>query len=88
MRFSIVLSALALTLAAGCGSRASAPATPTTSAEVDTSDPSFNPPGDGFVMVERPKAEEATKKTAAPGPVALPAPNHEPPRGTIHAATN
>ena len=60
-----------------------------TSSTVDTSDPSFTAPnGDDFVMVETPKraTEEAAHKS--PAPVAMPAPNHEQPRGHVHAATN
>ena len=84
MRFTFLFALLAL--AAGCASTPSSPPA-TTSATVDTSDPSFTPNGDGFVMVETPKAvEEAAPRSAAP--VALPAPNHEQPRGHVHAATN
>ena len=59
-----------------------------TPSPLETSDPSFTPPNDdGFVMVETPKAaEEAAPRSTAP--VALPVPNHEQPRGHVHAATN
>ena len=86
MRFTFLFAVLAL--AAGCASTPSAPPSMASSA-VDTSDPSFTPPNaDGFVMIETPKAaaEEAAPRSASP--VAMPAPNHEQPRGHVHAATN
>ena len=83
MLFTFLFAVLAL--AAGCASTPSSPPS-MTSAPVDTSDPSFTPNADGFVMVETPKAaDKAAHESAAP--VALPAPNHEQPRGHVHAAT-
>ncbi len=84
MRFTFLFALLAL--AAGCASTPSSPPS-MTSATVDTSAPSFTPNADGFVMVETPNAaDEAAPKSAAP--VAMPVPNHEQPRGHVHAATN
>ena len=86
MRLTFLFAVLAL--AAGCASTPSSPPS-VTSTTVDTNDPSFTPPSaDGFVMVETARIEDAPPARAAAAPVALPAPNHEAPRGRVHAATN
>lgn len=94
--FSLILASSLLLSAFGCASKpAPVAAAPTTGAEIDTSDPSWAPPQDGFVVVEKPAANEnenvagAARKPGAPA-VAMPAPNARASaaKGSIHAATN
>lgn len=97
--FSLILASSLLLSAVGCASRpAPVAAAPTTGAEIDTSDPAWAPPQDGFVVVEKPtenrneneNAAGTARKPGASPAVAMPAPNARASaaKGSIHAATN